>query len=233
MLDDLVRLYEASAQHPEAARSRRLRLRFYTDASALVYELRRLSSIEERLGNMEAAIGDIERALSMDGGDATLVEELDRLLSAAGKDDERIALWHNEAQRAEDNTKRARALARAAQLAEQLGRHDESLRHLRAAWVAAPGDSEVLDALSRLMSPTPSESFDREVRALIELYAQAAQSTRDDGRRVAYLEKVALLWEELVGDPMRAARTYEEILRLRAGSPRSDPRPRADRRAHR
>jgi len=217
VLDELVRLYEASAQHPEAARSRRARLRFYTDASALVYELRRLSSIEERLGNMEAAIGDIERALSMDADDATLVEELDRLLSAVGKDDERIALWHNEAQRAEDNTKRARALARAAQLAENMGRHDESLRHLRAAWVAAPGDSEILDALSRLMSPAPSETFDREVRALIELYAQAAQSTRDEGRRVAYLEKVAMLWEELVGDPMRAARTYEEILRVEPG----------------
>ena len=217
VLDDLVRLYEASAQWPEAARSRRARLRFFTDATALVYELRRLSSIDERLGNMEAAIGDIERALSLDPEDATLVDELDRLLSAAGKDDERIALWHNEAQRAEDNTKRARALARAAQLAENLGRHDDALRHLRAAWVAAPGDSEVLDQLSRLMSPAPSETFGREVRALIELYSQAAQSTRDDGRRVAYLEKVAMLWEELVGDPMRAARTYEEILRIEPG----------------
>jgi len=216
-LDELVRLYEASTQWPEAARSRRLRLRFFTDATALVYELRRLSSIEERLGNMEAAIGDIERALSLDAEDGTLVEELDRLLSAAGKDDERIALWHNEAQRAEDNTKRARALARAAQLAEGLGRHDDALRHLRAAWVAAPGDSEILDQLSRLMSPTPSETFDREVRALIELYSQAAQSTRDDGRRVAYLEKVAMLWEELVGDPLRAARTYEEVLRIEPG----------------
>jgi len=217
VLDELVRLYEISAQFPESARSRRARLRFFTDASALVYELRRLSSIEERLGNMEAAIGDIERALSLDPEDATLVEELDRLLAAAGKDDERIALWHNEAQRAEDGTKRARALGKAAQLAESLGRHDDALRHLRAAWVAAPGDSEILDQLSRLMSPAPTETFDREVRALIELYSQAAQATRDDGRRVAYLEKVAMLWEELVGDPLRAARTFEEILRIEPG----------------
>ena len=217
VLDELVLLYEASNQWPEAARSRRSRVRFFTDATALVYELRRLSSIEERLGNMENAIGDVERALALDPDDTTLVEELDRLLSAAGKDDERIALWHNEAQRAEDNTKRARALGRAAQLAENLGRHDEALRHLRAAWVAAPGDSEILDQLSRLMSPAPSETFDREVRALIELYSQAAQSTRDDGRRVAYLEKVAMLWEELVGDPLRATRTYEEILRIEPG----------------
>ena len=56
---------------------------------------------------MEAAIGDVERALSLDPDDVTLVEELDRLLSAGGKDDERIALWHNEAQRTRPRSRRA------------------------------------------------------------------------------------------------------------------------------
>ncbi|HVJ90862.1 MAG TPA: hypothetical protein VM580_13750, partial [Labilithrix sp.] len=214
VLDDLVRLYEVSGQWPEAARTRRNRLRFFTDVSAQTYELVRLSAIEEKLGNLDNATADVLRALELDPGDATLVDEVDRLLAASGKDDERIALWHREAQRAEEGPKRARALAKAAHLAEGRGQLDEAIRHLRAAWVAAPGDSEILDALSRLMSPTPTEGFDREVRALIELYSQAAQATPDTGRRVAYLEKVATLWEELVGDPVRAARTFEEILRL-------------------
>ncbi len=213
VLDELVRRYEASAQPAEAARARRARLRHFSEPSAVVYELRRLSSIEERLGNMEAAIGDLERALSFEN-DPLLVEELDRLLCAAGKNDERVVLWHDQAQRAIDNTTRARALERAAKLAEDLGRYDEARSHLRAAWVAAPGDSAVLDVLSRLTSPAPTETFDREVRSLIELYAQAAQATDDGGRRIAYLEKIATLWEDLVGDPMRAARTYDEILRL-------------------
>ncbi len=217
VLDDLVRLYETSGQWLEAARSRRARLRFFTDASTQVYELRRLSAIEERLGSLDNAIADVERALEIDPEDATLVDELDRLLAVAGKDEERIALWHGEAQRTEEGAKRARSLAKAAQLAETIGRHDEALRHLRAAWVAAPGDSEILDQLSRLMSPAPTEAFDREVRGLIELYSQAAQATRDTGRRVAYLEKVAVLWEELVGDQLRATRTFEEILRLEPG----------------
>src|SRR5690606_28578136 len=73
---------------------------------------------------------------------------------------------------------------------------------------------EILDQLSRLMSPSKGEAFDREIRSLIELYSQAAAATRDAGRRVAYLEKVALLWEEVVGDQLRATRTFEEILRL-------------------
>jgi cellulose synthase operon protein C len=216
-LDELVRIYELSAQWPEAARSRRSRLRFFAEPPALVYELRQLATIEEKLGNVDVAIGDIERAIGLDPEDATLIEDLDRLLSMAGKDSERVALWIGEAQRADDGAKRARALGRAAQISEGLGLLDDALRQLRAAWVAAPGDSEILDHLSRLMSPAPTETFDRDVRALIDLYAQAAQSSRDAGRRVAYLEKVATLWEELVGDPLRAARTYEEILRLEPG----------------
>ncbi|AKV01095.1 TPR domain protein, putative component of TonB system [Labilithrix luteola] len=217
VLDDLVRLYERAGQWHEAARSRRARLRFFNEAPALVYELRRLATVEERLGNLDRAITEVERAIGLDPEDTTHIDELDRLLAAANKDDERIALWHGEAQRVEEGSKRARSLAKAAQLAETLGRHEEALRHLRAAWVAAPGDSEILDQLSRLMSPAPTETFDRDVRALIELYSQGAQSTRDTGRRVAYLEKVALLWEETIGDPVRAARTYEEVLRLEPG----------------
>jgi tetratricopeptide (TPR) repeat protein len=217
VLDELVRLHETQGQWHEAARARRTRLRFFAEPSALVYELRRLATLEERLGNLGGAIADIERALSLDGDDPTLIDELDRLLASAGRDEDRVGLWQGESQRTSDPTKRGKALARAAQLAEQLGRPDEALRLLRAAQVGMPGDAELVDHLSRLMVPSRSESVDRDVRALIDLYAQSAQATADAGRRVAYLEKVALLWEELASDPARAARTYEEILRLEPG----------------
>lgn len=217
VLDELVRLYEAQNQWHEAARSRRTRLRFFAEPSALVFELGRLAGIEERLGNIGPAIADVERALSLDADDPRLLEELDRLLAMAGRNEDRVALWHGESQRTTDTTKRGKSLSRAAQLAEGLGRPDEALRHLRAAQVANPGDPELVDHLSRLMAPSRGEAFDRDVRALIDLYAQAAQTTADPGRRIAYLEKVALLWEELAGDPMRAARVYEEILGLEPG----------------
>ncbi len=217
VLDELVRLHETATQWPEAARARRRRLPFFTDAASVVYERRRLASLEERLGHLAAAVTDIRHAMALDPEDVTLVEDLDRLLSASGKDHERIALWHDEAQRSEDPTRRARSLARAAQLAEHLGHPDDALLHLRAAWVASPGDSEVLDHLSRLMQPTPPEGWSGEVRALIDLYVQAAESTRDEGRRIAYLERAAMLWEELAGDSVRAARLYEEILRTEPG----------------
>lgn len=217
VLDDLVRLHEAAGNLADAARARRARLRFVTEPHAQAYELRALATLSEKLGDLESAIGDVQRALAVDPQDATLVDALDRLLSAASKDEQRVALWLTEAARTDDVTKRARALGRAAHISENaLGRPIDAIRHLRAAWVAAPGDAEVLDALSRLLAPAPSESVDRDVRALIELYTQAAEHTRDARRRVAYLEKVALLWEELLGEAARATRVYEEILALDA-----------------
>ena len=74
----------------------------------------------------------------------------------------------------------------------------------------------MLDALARLLSPSVAEGGNGGARALVELYAQAAEQAQDSGRKTAYLEKVALLWEELLGDPARAARAYEQVLAIDA-----------------
>ncbi len=218
VLDELVRLYEATAMWPEAARARRQRLRYVHEPAHVSHELRTLAMVHERLGDLEGAIADIQRAMTLEDSDPTLVETLDRLLGMAVKDEQRMALWLTESARTEDGKKRARALCRAAVIADgSLQRPVEAIRHLRAAWVASPGDSETLDMLSRLLSPAPSQRVDGDVRALIDLYQQATQSASDPGRRVTYLERVALLWEELIGDAQRAARAYEEILSLEPG----------------
>jgi tetratricopeptide (TPR) repeat protein len=215
VLDDLVRLRESEGQWADAARARRARLRFLTDPAFLAHELRALATTAERIGDLDAAISDVQRALSLDTTDVTLVENLDRLLAAAGKDEQRVALWLTEAARTDEGPKRARSLVRAASLCEQkLGRTADAIRHLRTAWTAAPGDPEVLDALTRLLRPTLSEASDNEARTLIELYAQAVETSHDTDRKIAYLEKIALIWEDLVGDPRRAARAYEDILKL-------------------
>jgi tetratricopeptide (TPR) repeat protein len=215
VLDELVRLREAASEWALADRARRARLRFVGDPAALAHELRALAVIAERQGDIPQAIADIQRAMAASPADASLVEMLDRLLTHAEKHDARVQLWVTEAARNDDGIKRARALSRAAQIAEvALGRPDEAIRHLRAAWVSAPGDSEVLDALSRLLSPSPSESALAEARALVELYTQAAEHTRDPVRRVAYFEKAAVLYEEVLAEPQHAARAFESILKL-------------------
>jgi Tfp pilus assembly protein PilF len=215
-LDELVRLSELDARWVDAARARRSRLRFITDPAAITFELRALATAAENDGDVDAAIADIQRALVVDASDPTLVEALDRLLSVGGKSDLRIATWLQEAARTEDPGLRARTLGRAAQICVEAGRPSEAIRHLRSAWVASPGDPEVLDALARLLSPSVSEGGNGGARALVELYAQAAEQAQDAGRKTAYLEKVALLWEELLGDPARAARAYEQVLAIDA-----------------
>jgi tetratricopeptide (TPR) repeat protein len=215
VLDDLIRLREMDGQWTEAARARRARLRFITDPPFLAHELRTLAMIAERLGDLDTAIGDAQRALGLDANDSTLVDMLDRLLAMAARDEQRVALWLTEAARTDEGTKRARALVRAAGITEQnLARPGDAIRHLRTAWTAAPGDSEVLDALARLLTPAPSERTDGEARALIDLYAQAADTAHDMARRVAYLEKIALIWEDLIGDARRASKVYEDILKV-------------------
>jgi tetratricopeptide (TPR) repeat protein len=212
VLDDLVRIQESEGQWAAAAQARRARLRFVA-APSLAHELRALATLSEKMGDLESAISDVQRALGFEGTDVTLLETLDRLLAAAGKDEQRVSLWLAEAARTEEGPKRTRALVRAASLSEQrLRRPAEAVRHLRTAWTAAPGDSEVLDALSRLLQPTFSEVSDTEARALIELYTQAAEASHDPDRKTAYLEKVALVWEDLIGDSAHAARAYEDIL---------------------
>jgi tetratricopeptide (TPR) repeat protein len=214
VLDDLIRSRESEGQWVAAALARRARLRFVA-APFLPHELRALATLSEKVGDLDSAISDVQRALGLEGTDVTLLETLDRLLAAAGKNEQRVSLWLTEAARIEEGPKRARALVRAAFLSEQkLHRPAEAIRHLRTAWTAAPGDPEVLDALSRLLRPTFSEVTDAEARALLELYAQAVATAHDEARKIAYLEKMALVWEDLIGDSTRAARVYEEILAI-------------------
>lgn len=215
VLDELVRLHHEVADPANEAKARRARLRFFPDPYRHAHELRVLATLAERLEDVDTAVADVQRALSLDATDVTLVEQLDRLLGTADRHEQRVGLWVTEAAKMEDGPKRAKALVRAATIADQiLDKRVDAIRHFRSALVANPGDSEVIDGLARLLTPSPSERTDGEARGLIELYAQAADKARDPARRVAYLEKIALLWEDMLGDARRAQRAYEDILAL-------------------
>jgi tetratricopeptide (TPR) repeat protein len=212
VLDELVRLSEAGGHAPEAARARRARLRFMVQPAALAYELRVLAAAAEKEGDFETAVADVQQALALDPADSGLVVTLDRLLSAAGKHEQRVVAWLQEAARSSDPSERGRALVQAARICQETGRQADALRHFRSAWVVAPNDAEVVDGLALLGAPRLGEGGDSSARALVELYSQAAEQSSDPGRRVAYLEKVAFLWEDLLADPARAVRAYEQVL---------------------
>jgi hypothetical protein len=214
VLDDLTRLLDATGQGGEASRWRRARLSLVVGKANRAEELRALARAAEQAGDVDAAIADLEASLEEEV-DAATVTHLDHLLASAGRHDPRIQLWVTDAARATLADKRVESLLRAAHIAERtLGRTDEAVRHLRTAWTTKPGHPEVLEALTRLLTrPTR----DAEARPRLELYAHAAAVTDDRARKIIYLEKVALLAEETLGDPKRAAATYDEILALEPG----------------
>jgi tetratricopeptide (TPR) repeat protein len=237
VLADLVRLLEGAGKEREAARWRRARLELLPEGAVKAEELRALARAAERAGDLDQAISDLETSLKEEE-DVPTLGHLDRLMGARGRNEARVSLWVTDAARTTSALQRVTSLLRAADIAERaLGRVDEAIRHLRTAWTVKPGHPEVLDALSRLLArPTP----DAETRPRVELYAHAAEVAEDGVRRIAYLERVALLAEESLGDFARAVLTYEQILRIEParmsallGLARNAARARDDRALHR
>ena len=216
-LDDLVSEYEAAGLVSQALGVRRSRLAYFEEPLARAHELRAIACLEESLGDREAAIATLESALEDSPSDTTLVEALDRLLESASRTDRRIELWAQLSARAEPGPDRARRLVRAAHLAETSGDGLRSAEYLRAALVACPTEVTAAEQLLRLLASQPLEARRDEARARIAVHTHAAEHTRDPGRRIAHLEAVALLQEEMLGDASLAAATYETILRHEPG----------------
>jgi len=214
VLDLLLRLYDGKGSTKEALVIRRARLQHWKEPRAEAYELRLIAAVAEREGHPEEALADIERALSLDAEDPTLLETMDRLLVKLGREERRAHLWAEVAARTVEAVKRSRLLLRASKISEAIGRPKEAIGHLRAALAAAPADAEVVESLSRLLTQKPQEGAGSEIRARIGIYTHAADGTTDTARRIGYLEKIALLWEECMGEPELASRAFSDVLTL-------------------
>lgn len=214
VLDRLLALYEAKGSAKEALDVARARLPLSKEPRVEAYQRRLIAAALEEAGDDAEALAEVERALALDAGDPTLLEAMDRLLVKSGNEARRAELWAEVAARTTDASKRCRLLLRASKIAEAIGRPAEAIGHLRAALAASPADGEVVEALARLLTPTPTGHVADDVRARIAIYAHAAEGTEEPSRRIGYLEKVALLWEESLGEPELAARAYKDVLAL-------------------
>jgi serine/threonine-protein kinase len=213
-LDELVTLHENAGRSREALRVRRLRLALLEDPRVRAHELGALARLLEATGDATAAIAALEQALALNPRDAHLSESLDRLFEREGKTKERALLWTRLAAGAPDGPERARRLIRAAQLASEHGDRAQATLQLRAALVSEPTCDEAVDALLAMFSaPLPEAALDQ-VRARIAVHEHAAEHAIDPARRIAHLEAIALLQEELLGDPAAAAKTHDAVLRV-------------------
>ena len=215
-LTHLVGLLEDAGSWEPAASVRQRRLALLTEPDAIAFEQVRLSAIFDLIGRADRAALHAARALELTPDDPATLERLDRALLRLGRHEDRLHAWARQANGDRPTPVRVAALTRAADIAERhLGRRDEALSLLRAAWSIDPSNQDVFDALSALLAARPATqpAVDQaHVRARIDLYAQAAAAAESTARRLAMLEKLALLWEEEVGDHTRAIEALDQVL---------------------
>ena len=214
IVDELASLYDGAGRIGDVLRVRRLRLTHLDSPRARAQEQRGIAALEESLGNQAEAVAALERALELDPEDATFVDELDRRLEGAALVAKRIDLWTRFAAAAALGPERARRLLRAASLAGADGSPARAVELARAAIVADPANADAVDRLLGWLAGPVAEGVSAETVARIAAHAHGAENAPDAARRIAHLEAIAVLQEELLRDPRAAATTYETILRL-------------------
>jgi len=217
-LRELWRLYDATG-NPEAAVATGAKLLPLAHDSETTYLHGRLVQGCEALGRLVEMAAHAQQVLAAEAHDEAIRDKLDRALAALGQHEQRVAMLTEQAGRTPAERTRIDLLLRAAQIAEHdLGSADKALLALRSAWAIDPGQPDVTDAIVRLLTPgTPPSPTDpndpARVRARIDFYVEAA-SAAQSSRKVAHLEKLALIWEDEVRESARALAVYADILRI-------------------
>lgn len=215
---ELWRLYDLAGQR-EAAVASGTKLLALAHASEAVTFHRRLVDGCVALGRFAEVATHAREVLAAEPDDQAMRESLDHALSVLGQHEQRVVALADQAARASDSGHRIECLLRAAAIAEQeMKKPEAALLSLRSAWAIDPGHPEVTDGIVRLLTPgtppSPTDADDpSQVRARIDFYVEAAAAA-EPPRRIAYLEKLALIWEDEVRDPARALAVYDEILGL-------------------
>jgi tetratricopeptide (TPR) repeat protein len=215
-LRELFRLYEAVG-NVEAAVATGTKVLSFARDHELAHWHRRLVQGCEALGRQSEVALHAHHVLTAEPDDEPMREKLDNALAAQGLHEQRVAMFTDQASRATTQSARIDLILRAAHIAEHaMGRPDVALLSLRSAFAIDASHADTTDAIVRLLTPgTPPVLTDpndpSRVRARIDFYVEAAAAS-DPARKVAHLEKLALIWEDEVRAPDRALVVFSEIL---------------------
>ena len=218
-LRELFHLYEAVGNVEAAVATGTKVLAFARDTEQ-AYWHRRLVQGCEALGRFEEMALHAHHVLTSEPEDEPMRDKLDHALATLGQHEQRVAMFTDQAARATTQAERIDLLLRAAHVAEHdLGRPDVALQSLRSAFAVDASHSDTTDAIVRLLTPgTPPSLTDpsdpSRVRARIDFYLEAAAAASDSARKIAHLEKLALIWEDEVRVPDRAVAVFSEILAI-------------------
>jgi hypothetical protein len=174
--------------------------------------LRRAAQIAHReLGDLDAAFSWLSDAIVAHVDDATL-DALDQLGAEVG-DLRRVETAISKAlEEVYDGPLVRKLLAKRAELrrgplADMQGAADD----LKKLHDLSPGDQELTKALSQLLTELGNH------RGMIELYEDQILRGRQPHIRAELARKVAMLWEESIGDAREAADAWRRVLRMKAG----------------
>ena len=218
-LRELFRLYEAVG-NVEAAVDTGTKLLTFARDTEQAYWHRRLVHGCEALGRFADMARHAHHVLAVESEDEAMREKLDLALATLGQHEQRVAMLTEQSARAATQTARIELLLRAAHIAEHdLGRTDVALQALRSAFAIDASHADTTDAIVRLLTPgTPPSLTDpsdpSRVRARIDFYVEAAAAASDSARKIAHLEKLALIWEDEVRAPERALAVFSDILMI-------------------
>ncbi|MFW2389820.1 MAG: tetratricopeptide repeat protein, partial [Polyangiales bacterium] len=176
------------------------------EAEKLTYTQRIARLYEEELRDVDQAIVWHERAVELDPTALASLQALSLLYRIRGAWPKLVEMCLQEARYTTDPERRADSHARAAEIYEtKLDAIDEAIEHYHRSLNAMPDHPTSFKALARLLSDA------HKPKELIQLYENALDRA-SGSRAVAYLLKIAQVYEDSLGEHALAAQTYKRVL---------------------
>ena len=176
------------------------------EAEKLTFTQRIARLYEEELGDVDQAIAWHERAVELDPTSLSSLQALSLLYRIRGAWPKLIDMCLQEARYTTDAERRADSHARAAEIYEtRLNSIDDAIEHYQRSLNAMSDHPTAFKALARLLSDVDKP------KELIQLYENALDRATGT-RAVAYLFKIAQVYEDALGEHALAAQTYKRVL---------------------
>ncbi|MCG8591995.1 MAG: tetratricopeptide repeat protein, partial [Proteobacteria bacterium] len=165
------------------------------------------TALADSQGDVEGAIVVLWQLAREPQAPAGTDEKLEELLERAGRHSELAERLAERRAALADGAPAARELdrRRARILLDDLSEFDQAAAVFRSLRAAAPDEAEFTDGLERALRSG------HDVRGLVELLAERAQTTRDVSARAALLLERATLLEDALGDADGARQLYERL----------------------
>ncbi|MCK5796191.1 MAG: tetratricopeptide repeat protein, partial [Deltaproteobacteria bacterium] len=211
----LADLYDRTARWPDLAEVLKRKAALETTQEEKVETLiARAEVLVTHLGATDDAIVDLEKALEISPTDLACLQALGRLYTQARRYSDLAEMHFKEAERTNDNDRRAHALYRSAQvLDDRLQRRDDAIKHLEEALKTKPSLSSARRLLEELYRKTERYAD------LVDLYRDKIGQTEDKEIRASLFERIANLLDTQLNDAAGAVDAYEKLLELQPNNP--------------